>query len=152
MQLPLVVIQFFQAQGCVLVSTIDDKGMPHNACKGIVEIKSNGEVYLLDLYRQKTYRNLLRNPNISITAFDEHKFKGYCLKGKAKVIKKEEIDSKLIRAWENKITSRLAQRILKNIHREKGHLHHPEALLPKPQYLIEVQVKEVVDLTPRHLR
>ncbi|MCX5715174.1 MAG: pyridoxamine 5'-phosphate oxidase family protein, partial [Candidatus Omnitrophica bacterium] len=75
------IIRFFQNQGFVIVSSIDEKGMPHNSCKGIVEIRQNGEVFLLDLYHSKTYANLNKNPNISITAVDEHKFKGYCLKG-----------------------------------------------------------------------
>lgn len=152
LRLPEAVIQFFQAQGCVVVSTIDGKGRPHSACKGIVEIKGSGKLYLFDLYQQRTHRNLRHNPRISITAFDEHKFKGYCLKGKARAATEEEIDAKLMQAWEDRITSRLTQRLLKNIREEKGHPRHPEAHLPKPQYLIEMEVEEIVDLTPKHLK
>jgi general stress protein 26 len=152
MKLPEAVVQFFQAQGCVVVASIDEKGFPHSACKGIVEINKDGRVYLFDLYRRRTHKNIKRNPRMSITAFDEHKFHGYCLKGRAKAIIEEEIDAKLIRAWEDRITSRLTQRLLRNIHEEKGHPRHPEAILPKPEYLIEVEVEEIVDLTPRHLQ
>ncbi|MCX5696909.1 MAG: pyridoxamine 5'-phosphate oxidase family protein [Candidatus Omnitrophica bacterium] len=142
------VIHFFQNQGFVIVSTIDDKGMPHNSCKGIVEIKSNGEVFLLDLYHSKTYANLNKNPSISITAVDEHKFKGYCLKGITRLIKGDKLDNELIRAWEDRITSRLTQRVLKNISGQKGHARHPEIMLPEPKYLIQMQVEEIVDLAP----
>ena len=35
---------------------------------------------------------------------------------------------------------------------EKGHPEHPEALLPKPEYLIAMQVEDIIDLRPHHLR
>ncbi len=152
MKLPSSVIQFFQEQGCVVVSTIDADGLPHSACKGIVRISPEGKVYLFDLYRQRTHQNIVRNPKISITAFDEHKFKGYCLKGKAGLVKEKDIDSRLIQAWEDRIAGRLTQRLLRNIHEEKGHPRHPEALMPKPEYLIVMKVEEIVDLTPQHLK
>lgn len=124
----------------------------HNACKGIVNIYKDGKVYLLDLYSGRTYENLRRNSNISITAVDEHRFKGYCLKGKAKIIQSDKIKSQIIKAWEEKIASRLTQRLLKNIHEGKGHPRHPEVLLPKPEYMIIMEVKEIIDLAPQHLK
>ncbi len=146
------IIHFFQNQNFTIISTLDKKGSLHNACKGIIEIKKSGKIYLLDLYKGETYENLRRNTNISITAVDEHKFKGYCLKGKAKIISADRLNSQVIAAWEAKIASRLTQRILKNIHEEKRHPRHPEILLPKPQYMIAVEVEEIVDLTPQHLK
>jgi len=146
------IINFFQSQGFVVVSTIDKDGGLHNACKGIVDIKSNGRIYLLDLYKGKTFQNLQSNHHISIAAVDEHKFIGYCLKGKAKIIREEEISPQIIKAWEERITSRLTRRVIRNIHEEKGHPRHPEALLPKPEYLIVMDAEEVIDLTPHHLK
>jgi len=146
------IIQFLQNQSFTTVSTLDRKGTLHNACKGIIEINKNGKIYLLDLYKGKTYENLKRNANISITAVDEHRFKGYCLKGKAKIISADKLTLQVISAWEAKIASRLTQRLLKNIHEEKGHPRHPEILLPKPQYMIVMAVEEIIDLTPQHLK
>jgi uncharacterized pyridoxamine 5'-phosphate oxidase family protein len=146
------IVQFLRNQGYVIVSTIDNKGFPHNACKGIVKINRNGKIYLLDLYKAKTYENLKQNPHISITAVDEHKFMGYCLKGRAKIIAEEKIKPELFRAWEDRIASRLTQRLLKNIREEKGHSRHPEVLLPKPEYLIVMEVAKIIDLTPQHLK
>jgi predicted pyridoxine 5'-phosphate oxidase superfamily flavin-nucleotide-binding protein len=142
------IVHFFQHQNFVIVSTIDASGYPHNSCKGIVEIDAVGRVYLLDLYQGQTRKNLENNPLISLTVVDEHKFIGYCLKGRARIVAQEEITPQLTRAWEEKITGRLTHRLIKNIHGEKGHAQHPEALLPKPEYLIEVDVEEVVDLSP----
>ena len=146
------IIHFFQNQGCVMVSTIDASGSVHNACKGIIKINPSGRVYMLDLYRGKTYENLSRNRHISITAIDEHKFIGYSLKGKAEAIPEIKMKAQIIKAWEERITSRLTRRLLKNIHEEKGHPSHPEVLLPKPEYMIAMEVEEIVDLTPKHLK
>jgi predicted pyridoxine 5'-phosphate oxidase superfamily flavin-nucleotide-binding protein len=146
------VVHFFQGQGCVVVTTIDKDGFPHTACKGIIRIDKAGRIYLLDAYHGITYHNLLQNTLASITAFNEHKFIGYCLKGRAHLIHKDELDAGIAKAWEDKVTSRLTQRLLNNMHEEKGHRGHPEASLPKPQYMIVLEVSEIVDLTPAHLR
>lgn len=107
---------------------------------------------MLDLYLKETYRNLKNNPSISITAVDEHKFKGFSLKGKAKILNREDLSPQLLKAWEEKINSRITRRLIKNMKEEKGHPKHPEALMPEPAYLIEVEVKDIVDLTPHHLK
>lgn len=146
------IVHFLRNQGFVIVTTVDKNGCPHNSCKGIIKINGNGKVYLLDVYKKTTYFNLKHNPHISIAAVDEHKFKGYCLKGKAKIINADKFGPIISKTWENMVTSRVSQRIIKNLQQEKGHLRHPEILLPQPQYMIAMQVKEVVDLTPGHLK
>ena len=145
-------VHFLQRQGHTVISTIDEDGAIHNSCKGIVEIDKEGSIYLLDLYKQRTYKNLKNNHHITLTAVDEHKFVGYSLKGKATIVDEKKVSSKMIKAWEKKITDRISQRILKNVHGEKGHPKHPEMLLPKPEYLIMMEIDKIVDLTPQILK
>ena len=146
------IIHFFENQGFVIVSTIGTNGIPHSSCKGIVQIQKEGRVYLLDLYKTKTYRNLQSNTNISITAVDEHKFEGYCLKGKAKIVDGRDLDLQTIKAWEEKIAGRITKRMIRNIREDKVITRHSEALLPRPEYLIMMGVEEIVDLIPQNLR
>ena len=146
------IVHFFQDQGFAIVSTADRDGSLHNSCKGIVKMSRSGSIYLLDLYKGRTFENLKHNPHISITAVDEHKFVGYCLKGKAKIIAGNKLQSQITKAWEDKIVGRISNRVIKNIQGQKGHSRHPEALLPKPEYLIVMGVEEVIDLTPHHIR
>jgi len=145
------IIDFFQEQSFVIVSTIDNAGAIHNAAKGIITLSPNGRVYLLDVYSKRTRDNLTYNPRISITAIDEHKFKGYCLKGKASILEHAKFSPQVLKAWDEKITGRITRRLLRNISGEKGHLKHPEARLPKPAYMIVMDVEDIVDLTPVHL-
>ena len=146
------IVHYFKNQILSIVTTIDEKGFPHNACKGIIDIDKKGNVYLSDLYTNRTYKNLKRNSSISITSVDEHKFVGYCLKGTAKIMEGQKLSNHLIKAWDKLIASRLTRRLLKEMRGEKGHHHHTEALLPNPKYIIAVKVKEIVDLTPQHIK
>lgn len=146
------IINFFENQGCVVVATIDGRGLPHVSCKGMIKIEEPGRLYLLDAYHGQTFKNLQENPSASATVFNEHKFKGFCLKGKARLIHENELTQDFLKLWEKKIAGRLAQRLLKNIREEKGHRGHPEASLPNPKYMIVLEVKEIVDLTPSHLK
>ncbi|MEW6074840.1 MAG: pyridoxamine 5'-phosphate oxidase family protein [Candidatus Omnitrophota bacterium] len=142
------ITQLLRDQGAVTVCTLDASGSIHSACKGIVDIEKKGRIYLLDLYLRKTFANLKRNPSISITVCDEHRFVGYCLKGKAKILKSQDAGPHILKAWEDKISSRISKRIVKNIRGEKGHPLHPEAMLPRPEYMIAMEVEEIVDLAP----
>jgi len=64
----------------------------------------------------------------------------------ARKLLKKDITPTIARAWEEKMTSRTRQRILKNIRGEKGHTNHPEIFFPDPKYLFAVEVKEVINL------
>lgn len=151
MQIPTGIIRFLENQEFVMVSTLDPKGRIHNAVKGIAKVLENGEIYIIDLYKQQTFDNLKNNRIISVTAVDNHSFLGYCLKGEVKVIK-EEIDQALIDSWQHKIIKRISARLIRNLKALVSRKHHPEAELPKPAYLIILQVEEIVDLTPGHLK
>lgn len=145
------IIRFFEKQGFVVMSTLDHRGTLHTSCKGLVKIQTNGKVYLLDLYKEKTFANLKRNPHTTITAVDEHRFVGYSLKGKARILGEDKLTPHIIKAWEERITGRMTRRLIRNIQGEKGHSRHPEALLPKPEYMIVVEVSDIVNLTPQHI-
>jgi len=149
MKLSQDVISFFKEQGFVITSTLDSNGAIHSSCKGIVDIKDNGECYILDLYHGRTYRNLKSNSTLSITSVDEHNYKGYTLKGKAEIINIDKIKGSILKKWEKKLSGRVSKRLVKNIREDRKHLHHPEAGFPHPKYLIFLKIEEVVDLAPR---
>jgi uncharacterized pyridoxamine 5'-phosphate oxidase family protein len=144
------IIDFLQRQGFVIVSTLDYKGGIHCSAKGIVEIEKEGRVYLVDLYRGNTFRNIKRNPTISITAIDERQFIGYTLKGKAKIVKGK-IKEETIKKWEKRIVQRILKRVIRSVKENKISLYQPEARLPSPQYLIQMEIEEIVNLSPSHL-
>jgi general stress protein 26 len=146
------VVDFFKKQSFVIVSTIDHNGGVNSSCKSIVKLDKSGRVYLLDLYLKHTFVNLKKNPRMNITAADEHSFQGYCLKGKARVVKINQLPENITRLWKEKVAVKISQRIIRDLREEKSAGRHPEAAFPKPQYMIVMEVEEAVDLTPRHLK
>ena len=152
MKLSSSTVYFFRRQRFIIVSTLDFQGKIHSSVKGIVGIEEEGKVYIIDLYRTTTFNNLKQNPAITITAVDEYNFKGYALKGMAKIVEREKIEGRFMEKWEAGVAERVSNRVIKNIKEDKKGSHHPEALFPQPQYLIEMEVEEAVDLTPGHLK
>lgn len=151
-KIPDIVIKLLKDHGFVIVSTLDKDGAIHCSAKGVVEVKNKGEVYLIDLYKRITYTNLKRDPTISLTVIDEDRFIGFTLKGEAKIVKKEKISNELVRKWKKKIIERISKRVIRNIKKDRGSAKHPESMFPSPEYLIEVDVKKIIDLTPTHLK
>jgi len=150
--IPDEVINFLENQGFVIVCTYDPEGTIHSAAKGIVGIEKEGNLYLIDLYRAKTYNNLSKNPILSITAVDGRQFTGYTLKGKANIVERDKIEDQIIKSWEERVIQRISERVIKNVQQEKVASFHPEAQFPHPQYLIVMEVDEIIDLAPSHLK
>lgn len=142
------VISFFEKQGFAIFSTIDLRGNIHCSAKGIIKVELDGTVYLMDLYKGVTFRNLKASPVASVTAVDEKSFRGYTLKGKAKIIAEEDIADPMVKKWEEKLVSRITSRVVKSIKSDHRSLVHPEADFPLPKYLICMKAESLVDLAP----
>ena len=152
-QLSEEVLSFFQQQNFVIVSTLDEKGKIHCSAKGLADLTSDGKAYIFDLYRTNTFKNLKRNLGVvSITAIDEQRFMGFTLKGKAEFVEGNAIAKDLVKKWESKVVHRISNRLIRNIQKEVSSPSHPESKFPQPQYLAIIEVEEIIDLAPRHLK
>jgi general stress protein 26 len=151
-EIPRNILNFFKTQHFVVVSTLDERKSIHCSAKGLAEITPEGKAYLIDVYRAHTLANLKADPRLSITAIDEHQFVGYTLKGKASLIEKKDIHSQYIENWRKHIVERMSHRVITNVRRQRQSRHHPESDLPDPEYLIEMEIEDIVDLTPSHLK
>lgn len=146
--IPHAIVNFLERQSFVIVSTLDAAGSIHCAAKGIIAIEEKGIVHLIDVYRARTFENLSRSKTISLTAIDEHAFKGYTLKGSARIVAMNTTTSALARAWESRLVKRISHRVIRNVQAGSRGRVHPEAQLPLPEYLIQVVVRTIVDLAP----
>jgi len=144
-ELSRTVVNFFEKQQIVLVSTADKKGVINIAIKGIAKIESEGIIYIIDLYDGNTRLNLKDNPNITIASVNEEIFRGWQIKGIAKEHDSQETQ-KILEHWDKKIVQRISNRIISNI-KKKTKLDHSEIHLPKPKYIIEMKVTEIIDLS-----
>ncbi len=145
--IPEEIMYFLRDQGFVIVSTINSRGKIHCAAKDVISIEPEGRVILIDLYCNNTYKNLTRNPTVSITSVDEHRFMGFTLQGKAKLISSNDIKEEHLNKWEDKIIKRISSRVIKGVQAGMKSKKHYEIGLPRhPKYLIEIDVENIIDL------
>ena len=140
-------------QHYVIVSSFDREGEIHTSAKGVVDVDRRGRIYILDLYKGRTYANIIRNPNVTLTTIDDRTFKGYSIQGKAKIIDKKFVSRRKMQLWHERLAKRIAKRIVRHVREEtSGRRGIPEARFPIPRYLIEVSIRKIIDLAPERLR
>lgn len=106
------------------VATVDEKGMPNVVPKGDMAILDDNTVVFADLYSHQTKKNLTQNPNIAITVVNPASYRGYQLKGKAKIIE------------QGKEYNLLSKQLC-----GEGQLNHPDA-----KYAVKVNVNKIIDI------
>jgi len=149
MQIPYEVKSFLEKQHFVIMSSVNSKSVIHTSAKGVIEVNAEGKIFILDLYKGQTYRNIKNNSNVTLTAIDEHRFKGYSMEGTARIVKEDSVPKNKLEAWHDKVAKRIARRVIRHVKEEKsGHEGVPEARFPFPKYLIEISVNGIVDLAP----
>jgi len=146
MQIPAEVLSFFKKEKSIAVASIDSRGKIHCSIKGLIEVKPSGEFYILDLYKATTYQNIRNNPNITIFAVDQVRYKGYALQGVAEVVNIKDSDKDIHEKWNKNVAERIAQRLVKNVQKGAGVYSHPESAFGKPLYLFLFRTEKIIDL------
>lgn len=116
-------IKDFLKSYLAFVATANEKGIPNVVPKGDIAILNDDTILFADLYSHQTRKNLIRNPNIAITVVNPAAYKGYQLKGKAKIIERGKAYDILCRQVSG-----------------AGQLGHPEA-----KYAVKIKVTKIID-------
>lgn len=85
MSIPKEVQEFLKGK-MAWVATAASDGMPNATPKGSVQVIDDEHVVFADLFSRKTRENLRANPKVAITVADEATYKGYQIKGSAKLL------------------------------------------------------------------
>jgi len=123
-KIPEQVKEFFTTH-LAYVATSDKKGVPNVVPKGDMAILDDDQIVFADLYSHQTKKNLLENPKIAITAINPAGYKGYQIKGTAKIVERgREFD----RLFEKAVGY--------------GQLSHPDA-----KYAVKIKVSQIIDVS-----
>jgi len=142
-------MDFLKDHHTAVVSTLDDNGCVHTSIKGITGIDVAGRLFVVDLYKKLTYENISKRSCVTVTVFDHDRFLGWSLQGRGKVVEREGMTAELHADWEDRIVSRISERLIGNLRSAFGGKANYEAQLPHQlQYVIEVDVEKIVDLRP----
>ena len=74
----------FAKAGSWSVATATAEGIPNVVPMAFVKVISKNQLMLVDVFLKKTRTNLLTNPNIAISVWDDETMKGYQFKGKGR--------------------------------------------------------------------
>jgi general stress protein 26 len=141
---------FFDRQHYMIVSSREESGAIHTSAKGIVKVDPKGKIFLLDLYRARTYANIRRDRHVTLTAVDDRRFRGFSVEGIARIVREGALPKSVLKIWHERLAKRIARRIISHV-KEERHAGEriPEAKFPVPKHLIEVRVEKIVDLAPQ---
>ena len=79
-------VQEFLKGKMAWVATAASDGMPNTTPKGSVKIIDDEHIVFADLFSKKTRENLRANPKVAVTVVDMTTYKGYQIKGSAKIL------------------------------------------------------------------
>ena len=79
-------VQEFLKGKMAWVATAASDGMPNTTPKGSVRVIDDEHVIFADLFSRKTRENLRANPKVAVTVADMTTYKGYQIKGSAKIL------------------------------------------------------------------
>ena len=106
------------------VATADEKGLPNVVPKGDIAVLDDSTIVFADLYAHQTKKNLAKNPHVAVTVVNPASYKGYQLKGKARIIE------------HGKDYDKLAELVQGN-----AQLRHPQA-----KYAVKIKVNKIIDV------
>ncbi|MFH1037721.1 MAG: pyridoxamine 5'-phosphate oxidase family protein [PVC group bacterium] len=138
-------------QNVVIVGTVNPDNSPNLSLKGLLKVDPEGYIHFSDLYRGKTFRNLKRDPRVSVMVFSIEEFTGFQFTGVAELIESGPLFEEAEADWQAKKSWLLGRRISKNV--RKGFSHgRSEFQLPSLKALVRVAVERVYDLSPDRSR
>jgi len=113
-------IALLQKADFVSVGTADEHGQPSVASKFLLKVDGSS-LYLVDLVKGKTWRNLQYNPFISLTVMDEDNLRNYQINGTAKVLEAGSEFDLLMLEFADKQVSFATNKIITGVQQSKPH-------------------------------
>ena len=114
LKIPYHVKKIFLEQQMIVVSSVDENGMPNISPRTTFTI-TDDVIYWIELFRHKSFKNFQFSDWISVASFDKEKLKGFQLKGKVTMLQDEEKKKNVSLQIIDKLTRLHKERILKQL-------------------------------------
>lgn len=141
------IVEFLRQREFISVASCDFKGKPNAAPKFLLKVE-DGCIYLIDYSLSKTWENLKKNPQVSLSFMDTDTLRGYQINGPVEIIEQGKTYDVLLHQLREREVSLSAKRIIEGLRREKGHQTY-EVAIPERFVIFKVTIKEVVEISPR---
>ncbi len=128
------------------VGSCDFKGRPNVAPKFLLKVDGD-YMYLVDYVMGRTWRNLKKNPRLSLSTLNQDTLMGYQLNGSVDMIKEGSSYEKLLTEYRDKQIDFSAVRVAEGVRRGREH-EHTEAAFPEKVVFFKVKIEEIVKIVP----
>jgi predicted pyridoxine 5'-phosphate oxidase superfamily flavin-nucleotide-binding protein len=139
-------------ENTVYLATSTTEGKPNVVPIGLAHAISDNEVLIVDVWFNKTRKNLEENAQVAISFTDFKRWESYQLKGKAKIFKSGEIYGKALDIMKKKAERRenLLKIKIDNPEISERALKIREMLKKsKPKAVVLITIEEVYSLIPK---
>ncbi len=139
-------IVLLQKADFISVGTSDENGQPSVASKFLLKVEGKN-IYLVDLIKGKTWRNLRYNPIISLSVMDEDNLRGYQINGAVSVLESgKEFDLLMLEFSEKQVTF-ATNKIIAGVQQMKPH-RGLGLTAHKAEVFYKISVSEALEIGP----
>jgi len=137
-------------ENIVYLATSTTEGKPNVVPIGLAHAISDNEVLIMDVWFNKTRKNLEENAQVAISFTDFKRWESYQLKGKAKIFKSGEIYEKDLDIIKKKIERRISWKIKIDNPEISERAERIGEMLKnsKPKAVVLIRIEEVYPLIP----
>jgi hypothetical protein len=128
----------------VFLATADLTGRPNVAPKFLVKLERH-DLYLVDYVLGTTWENINVNAKAAISFLDSETLRGYLLRGTARALLAGKEFDEIIREFQDKQLSLIAERVAEGVSRAKKHKDFGIAL-PEKGGVIKFHIDEFVEI------
>jgi predicted pyridoxine 5'-phosphate oxidase superfamily flavin-nucleotide-binding protein len=138
-------------ENIVYLATASKEGKPNVVPIGLVHAISDNEVLTVDVWLNKTRKNLEENTQVAISFTDFRRWESYQLKGKAKIYKSGEIYEKAFDIMKKKAEKREESvgKIDNPEIRERAKKIGEMLKKPKPKAAVLITIEEIYSHMPK---
>ena len=132
-------IQIFATLG-----TCTRKAMPHNSPKIILEFR-RPFLYLIEYHKKYSFKNIKENPCVSVSTFNLSKMTGFHLYGKAEIISKGAVFSRLIRKSEKRRIALCTHEVIEAVQGRPG-LQLKAFICLTPVLIYKIRITRIISI------
>lgn len=93
--IPTKVEKLIKKEKVLVVGSASKNGISNVSPRTTFYLSKDGSIYWLELFKHKSYRNLVQNPWCSVVVFDKKAFQGYQIKGKATTVTNKKLKDEI---------------------------------------------------------
>ena len=135
-----------ESRDFISVATSDLDNRPNAAPKFLLKIQGNF-IYLVDYSVARTYQNLIVNPRVSLSFFENSTLIGYQINGRVEIIANGDEYASVLNELRAKEIDLSTKRVIDGVTSGKAHQAY-EVTIPDEFVILKIEIEDIVEISP----